>query len=128
MAGLRHEWTFVAGAVALVSAQVASASPSPNTAPSVDPLVSVSLLGTPQSRGAVCGSYRTGGKCVLSGSASFTTAAANTAALQTESSTPPPKNITWPLIIGLIAIIVIAALIFSSNGDGEGNLTPVSPA
>lgn len=127
MAGIGRGLTFVAGTVALVSAQAVSANSNPNAAPAIDPLVSVSVLGTPQSRAAICAANQIGSGCVLPGAASLATAAATAATTQTDSSTPP-KSITWPLVIGLIAIIAVAALIFSSNGDGEGNLTPVSPA
>lgn len=128
MARIYRGWMLAAGTVAIVSAQVAAASSLPNRTPAVDPLLSVSVLGTPQSRAAVCSPNETGNRCVLSGSAPLTLSAATIAAAQTESSTPPPKSITWPLIIGLIAIVVAAVLVFSNNGDGEGDLTPISPA
>lgn len=127
MAEIGRGLTFVAGTVALVSAQAVSASFNTQAAPAVDPLVSLSVLGTPQSRAAICSPSQIGNRCVFPGAASLTTAAATAAATQTESPTPP-KSIAWPLIIGLIAIIAVAALILSSNGDGEGDLTPVSPA
>ena len=44
-----------AGAAALLSAQAAYAAPALNRSTSVDPLVSLSVLGTAQSRAAVCG-------------------------------------------------------------------------
>jgi len=118
-------WALTAGAVALLSAEAASASSMPNGAPAVDPLVSVSVLGTPQSRAAICGLNGTGHNCALPRTAAWTTAAATTAAQPDPS---PPKSVTWPLLVGLAVIILVAVLILSTNGDGDGNLTPISPA
>ena len=125
MVKITRAWVLTAGAAALLSAEAASASSLPNGAPAVDPLVSVSVLGTSQSRAAICGLNGTGQSCVLPGTAAWTTAAATTAA---QPDTSPPKSVTWPLLVGLAAIILVAVLILSSNGDGDGNLTPVSPA
>lgn len=122
---ISRAWVLTAGAAALLSAEATSASSLNNGAPAVDPLVSVSVLGTPQSRAAICGLNGIADSCALSGTAAWTTAAATTAA-QPDSS--PPKSVTWPLLVGLAAIILVAVLILSSNGDGDGNLTPISPA
>jgi hypothetical protein len=34
---------------------------------------------------------------------------------------------TLPLLLGLAAIVGLAALLLSSGGDGDGDITPVSP-
>lgn len=125
MTRIYRGWVLIVGAAALLSAEGASAGSLPNGAPAVDPLVSVSMLGTPQSRAATCGPNGTGRSCVLPGTAAWTTAAATTAAQPDPS---PPKSVTWPLLVGLAAIILVAVLILSTNGDGDGNLTPISPA
>ncbi|MFP5329004.1 MAG: hypothetical protein ACLGHC_02550 [Alphaproteobacteria bacterium] len=89
----------------------------------VDPLVSVSVLGTPQSHAAVCGAGQgVASACVVPGTAS--TAAMGMASLQNGDD---PKSISWPLIIGLIVLIIIGALLISGGGDGDGDLTPISP-
>jgi hypothetical protein len=35
---------------------------------------------------------------------------------------------TLPLLLGLAAIVALAAVLASSGGHGNGDLTPVSPA
>lgn len=115
----------VAGAAAFFSAQAAYAAPGVQRSPAVDPLVSVSVLGTPQSRAAVCGAGQgAASACVVPGTAAASSAAMGMAALQSDDD---PKSITWPLIIGLIVIIIIAALILRGGKDGDGDLTPISP-
>lgn len=114
-----------AGAAAFFSTQAAYAAPAVQRSPAVDPLVSVSVLGTPQSRAAVCGAGQgVASACVVPGTAAASSAAMGMAALQADDD---PKSITWPLIIGLIVIIIIAALLLSGGKDGEGDLTPISP-
>jgi hypothetical protein len=116
-----------AGAAALISAQAAYAAPRPTSA-GVDPLVSVSVFGTTQSRAAVCGATTAaGGSCVMPGS--LATAAATTAAAQSDQAynQPRPQLGVLPLLIGLGLVIAVAAIILSGSGHGKGNLTPVSP-
>ena len=121
--------TFLAaGAAALISAQAAYAAPATPASTSVDPLVSVSVFGTAQSRAAVCGAATAaGGACVMP--ASIATAAATTAAAQADPAydQPRPQIGVLPLLIGLGVVIAVAALILSGSGHGKGNLTPVSP-
>jgi hypothetical protein len=118
------------GAAALLSTQAVYAAPV-KTAPAVDPLVSLSVLGTAQSRAAVCG---TGTTCALpmtmaasgaTASPALTTGTMSAAVMQGE----PGKRID-PLLLALGAAIIIAIIvaILSGGGDGDGDLTPVSPA
>jgi ABC-type Fe3+-siderophore transport system permease subunit len=114
-----------AGMVALLTAQVVQAAPVGSSAPALDPLVSPSVLGTDQSRAAVCG---TGGACALPGVNPATSMAAAGAAAAQSDYPPPGKQIMWPLIIGGLVIIVLIILIASSGGgDADGDLTPISP-
>jgi len=126
------------GAVAFLSSQAAYAAPVQSP---VDPLVSLSVLAGGPSSAAVC-----------AGSVAATAAAA-TAAVQGAPgcvlpvTTPPPPAVaqtappppmvqagspktigTLPISLGLAAIIAVAALLLSNNGNGHGNPTPVSPA
>lgn len=108
-----------AGAAALLSAQAVYAAPTPAPTTSVDPLVTLSVLGTDQSRAAVCAS----GACSLPA----TTLAASTAATA-QGGPPPGKTVNpWIMILGLAVLIGIIIAITSGGGDGSGDLTPVSP-
>ena len=126
------------GAAAFLSSQAVYAAP----VPSIDPLVSLALLGGAQSQAAVCG-----------GSTAAATAA--TAAAQApapgcvlpvtgpppapvaEAVPPPPPPVveagapksigTLPILLGLAAIIGVIALIVSGNDNGNGEVTPISP-
>lgn len=126
-------WTFrscvlAASAAALLSTQAAYAAPVP-TAPVADPLVSLSVLATAQSRAAVCG---TGTACILPSTmgATATTspalpAAASAAAMQGPGS---GKQID-PLVVGIgVAVFIgLIILLLSGGDDGDGNLAPISP-
>ena len=93
----------------------------------MNPLVSVSMLGTPQSHAAVCGAgSAVASACAVPGTAAATTAAMGMTAA-TQGDPGDPKSITWPLVIGLLVLIIIAALILSGGNDGDGDLTPISP-
>jgi hypothetical protein len=111
----------VAAATALLSTQAAYAAPA-NSAPALDPLVSLSVLGTAQSRAAICGA---GAQCVLPATA--VAASATTAAAAQPYDGPPRGPGIWPLLIGLGLVVVLMAVILSGNGNGDGDLTPVSP-
>ena len=127
-----------AGAAALLAAQPATASAA-TTAPRVDPLVTLSVFGTAQSRAAVC-------------AGSTAAAAAAATAMQSPApgcvfpvtAAPPPPAVgqavpppmapvagpgigTLPLLLGLAAIVGLAALLLSSGDDGDGDITPISP-
>lgn len=124
-----------AGAAALISSQaIASAAP---VGPALDPLVSLSVLGSAQSHAALC-----------AGTAAATAAAAAAAqgpapgcVLPVMAAPPPPPVTTsavapppppgkslgiWPILLGLAAIAALAALLLD-GGDGDGDIEPISP-
>lgn len=121
-----------AGAAALLSTQAVYAAPV-NTTPAVEPLVSLSLLSTTQSRAAVCNAAA---GCALPSMVSATamTSTAAASAAQPDDPLPPPppppgKTIS-PLIwiLGLVILAGIVAAVISGGGDGDGDLAPISPA
>lgn len=119
-----RSWGLAAGAAALLSAQAVAAAPVAAGTPALDPLVSLSVLGSDQSRAAVCGA---GSACALPGLDGATTMAATAAAVQGDYPRRG-KTITWPLIIGgLVVIILIVIIASSGGGDADGDLTPISP-
>jgi len=129
-----------AGAAAFLSSQAAYAAPAPSP---MDPLVSLAIFGGTQSHAAVC-----------AGSTAATAAAAAAAAAQAPGpgcvlpvTAPPPPAVAppppppplveaaapksigvLPILLGLAALAVVAALIISGNHHGNGNTTPISPA
>ena len=125
-------FVLAAGAAALLSGQAVAAT----SAPRLDPLVSLSVFGTAQSRAAVCASS------LAAGAAAAAQAPAPGCVLPVTTPPPAPPPVTeappppppppgtgigiWPLLLGLAAIIGVAALILSSD-DGDGDLEPVSP-
>lgn len=131
-----------AGAAALLSTQAVYAAPVATGFASVDPLVSLSILGGAQSSAAVCGAAAG----VTAGAAAAADAAQGPAGCVLPvmaSPTPPPipgQAIAplapagtgigaLPLLLGLAAILGLAALLAASSGNnGHGDLTPVSPA
>ena len=116
-------------AAAMLSSQAVYAAPVATQATAVDPLVSLSMLGTTQSRGAVCATAAAA--CAASSgviAASLATSAAAQDAPPPAAYSDHPKSMTLPLILGLLAIIGISVAILSGGGNGHGDLTPVSPA
>ena len=115
-----------AAAAALISAQAAHAAPV-QTAPMADPLVSLSVLGTAQSRAAVCA---TGVACAMpatfGAAATPATMTAASAAAAQDYSRDRRINPLW-IGLGLLFFIAIVVAITSGGGDGDGNLSPVSP-
>lgn len=114
------------GAAALLSAQAAYAAPTRSSG--VDPLVSLSVLGSTQSRAAVCGGATFGAaSCATPMAAVAATAATSAAAAQGNGG---GKAIgPWAAVLGLAVIIAIVAAITSGgNNNSSGDLTPISPA
>ena len=136
-------FVLAAGAAALLSSQAVYAAPRASGPVGIDPLVSLSLLGSLQSSAAVCGA------------AAGSTAAADAAAAQAAPPagcvlpvTAPPAAVPMgeavapvapvgaaglgigmlPLLLGLAAIIGVIALVASGSSHGHGDVTPVSPA
>ena len=121
MSSVFRKVALVAAATAFLSTQAAYAAPA-NTAPALDPLVSLSVLGTTQSRAAVCGA---GAACALPATA-MAASATNAAAQPYDESVRRGPGI-WPLLLGLGVVIILMAVILSDDGDADGDLTPISP-
>jgi hypothetical protein len=126
----------------LLSAQAAYAAPVASIA-AVDPLVSLSALGTAQSRAAVCAAGTTA--AAMAGAASLQAAppgcvlpVTGPVAAPVGEAVPPPPLATGvmpaagkglgmlPLLGGLALLGVVAALLIR-GGTQEGDLTPISP-
>lgn len=124
-----------AGAAALVSAQAAYAAPALSK-PIVDPLVSLSVFGSAQSRAAVCAA---GASAAAAGAAVAAVQAAPQGCVL-PVTTPPPAPLvqqpvgvppaagfgigTVPLVIGLLTLLGIGYLLFDDDDDSD----PISPA
>ncbi len=127
-----------AAAAAFLSSQAVYAAPLAGSS-QLDPLVSLSLLGSTTSQAAVCA----GSTAAM---AAATAAAQGAPGCVLPVTAPPPVTPvaegvpapvvaapgagigTLPLLLGLAAIIGVAALLLSSGHNGHGNVTPVSPA
>ena len=121
-----------AGAAALLSGQAVAAT----SVPRLDPLVSLSVFGTAQSRAAVCASS------LAAGAAAVAAQAPAPGCLLPVTAPPPPPPVTqvlpppppppatglgiWPLLLGLAALVGVAALLLAGD-DGDGDLEPISP-
>lgn len=128
--GIRSS-ALAAGAAAFLSAQAAYAAPTPTSVSGLDPLVSLSVLGTQQSRAAVCSAATPSAACNISASmvpASATAASMAASAAAAQDAPPPPKAFgIWPALLGLAVLIAIVVAITQGGSNGSGDLTPVSP-
>lgn len=114
------------GAAALLSAQAAYAAPAPSASTSIDPLVSLSMLGSDQSRAAVCGTSFAGGATACAVPAAIP---ASSAAAAAAMGPDRGKGFgTIGIIIGLALVIGLLVAITSGGDSSEGNLPPLSPA
>lgn len=131
-----------AGAAALLSAQAAYAAPAPSYM--VDPLVSLSALGTAQSRTAVCAAGSTA--AAMAGTAAVQGApgcvlpvTAPPVVAPVVETVPPPlapaiapapgKELgLLPILGGLALLAAIAAFVLLDDDDDDGSLEPISPA
>jgi hypothetical protein len=134
-----RKYVLAAGAATLLSTQAVAAAPATSHA-SVDPLVTLSALGTAQSRAAVCAA---GTAAAAAGAAYAATQAGQqgcllpitapqTAAPVGSSVTPvattPGKRIgILPIALGLLGLAIVLFLILDDD-DNDGGLEPVSPA
>ena len=129
-----------AGAAALLSSQAVYAAPASPTR-TLDPLVSLSALGSVASSTAVCAGSTAAAAaasaamqpvapgCLLPLTAPPPPAPVAEAVAPPPPPGPPPKSIgTLPLILGLAALAGLIALILASDDNGHGDNTPVSPA
>jgi hypothetical protein len=135
----RYMTAFVAAS--LLASTAATAAPR-----TVDPLVALSVLGTSESRAAVCAAgaaqaAAAAGAAVAAqaGSPGCVLPVVDAAPLPPVAEAPPPPPLAaapvvtgggigaLPLLIGLAAIVAIAAVVLKhSDSDGEINL-PISP-
>lgn len=111
-------------AAALLFGQAAHAAPM-QSAPAVDPLVAVSILGTSQSREAVCGGAV---NCAIpvgaDASAMAASAAASATAVRNDPLRRDTRGLFWILLLGG-GMVLIAVLVASLGGNEEN---PISPA
>ena len=129
-----RSFVLAAGAAALLSTQAVYAAPV-NTTPAVDPLVSLSLLSTTQSRAAVCNAAAGCALPSIASATAMTSTAATSVAQQDDDDVlppppPPPGKTISPLIwvLGLVILAGIIVAVISGGGDGDGDLAPISPA
>ena len=124
------------GAAAFLSSQAAYAAPVRST---IDPLVSLAVLAGGPSSAAVCAgsaaataaavaAVQGAPGCVLPITSPPAPAVAQIAPAPMVQAGAPKTFGTLPLLLGLAAIIAVAALLLSGNGNGHGNPTPISPA
>jgi hypothetical protein len=136
MTSLRRSFLAV-GAAAFLSSQAAYAAP----AHAIDPLVSLAALAGGPANAAICAgttAAATAATAALQGAPGCVlpvTAPPPPPAVAQAAPPPPvvqagaPKTIgTLPILLGLAAIIAVAALLISGNGNGHGSPTPISPA
>ena len=127
-------------ALSLLASSAASAAISPP--PRIDPLVALSVFGTGQSRAAVCGAgsqaaAQAGTAMVQAGAAQANCVLPVHNAAAAAPETSPPASVALapstgssvgvlPLLAGLTAIVVLAAVVIKDgDNDGEINL-PIS--
>lgn len=125
-----RSYALAVGAAALLSTQAVYAAPLSTSSTGVDPLVSLSVLGTTQSRGAVCSGATFGADAAVASAACgipVSVAAASAAAVAAQGDQAPKGIGPLVLVIGVIVFAGLIALIVSGGGDAEGDLTPVSP-
>ena len=142
--GSFRKYTAAFVAISMLGASAASAAPR-----TVDPLVALSVFGTSESRAAVCAA---GAQAAAAAGAALVAQAAPGQAgcvlpvmdaapppVVTEAAPPPPAAVApvavggggtigaLPLLVGLAAIVAIAAVVLKhKDTDGEINL-PISP-
>jgi len=142
--GSFRKYTTAFVAISMLGASAASAAPR-----TVDPLVALSVFGTSESRAAVCAA---GAQAAAAAGAALAAQAAPGQAgcvlpvmdaapppVVTEAAPPPPAAVApvavggggtigaLPLLVGLAAIVAIAAVVLKhKETDGEINL-PISP-
>jgi hypothetical protein len=127
-------------AVSLLASSAASAATSP--APRIDPLVALSVFGTAQSRAAVCGAgsqaaAQAGTSAIQAGAGPTDCVLPVMDAAAPAIEPAPPASVpvappasggigALPLLAGLAAIVILAAVVIQhDDDDGEINL-PIS--
>jgi peptidoglycan/LPS O-acetylase OafA/YrhL len=121
-----RSYALAAGAAALLSAQAVYAAPTPTASSGIDPLVSLSVLGSQQSRAALCSASASATACSVP--ASIASAAAAAAAATAAQDQPAPKSFgIWPILLGLAALAAVIVAITSGGNNGSGDLSPIGP-
>jgi peptidoglycan/LPS O-acetylase OafA/YrhL len=121
-----RSYALAAGAAALLSAQAVYAAPTPTASSGIDPLVSLSVLGSQQSRAALCSASASATACSVP--ASMASAAAAAAAATAAQDQPAPKSFgIWPILLGLAALAAVIVAITSGGNNGSGDLSPIGP-
>jgi peptidoglycan/LPS O-acetylase OafA/YrhL len=121
-----RSYALAAGAAALLSAQAVYAAPTPTASSGIDPLVSLSVLGSQQSRAALCSASGSATACSVP--ASMASAAAAAAAATAAQDQPAPKSFgIWPILLGLAALAAVIVAITSGGNNGSGDLSPIGP-
>jgi len=121
MARILQRLAIAVSAAALLSTQ-AYAAPA-QTRAALDPLVTLSVLGTAQSKAAVCAA---GSSAAAAGAAAVALQAPGGCLLPLTDPPPPPpgKSIGWvPIALGAVALAILAWVLLDDDDDG-----PVSPA
>jgi hypothetical protein len=130
MISASRKWVMAVTAAALLSSQAVWAAPV-TSAPAVDPLVSLSILGSQQSRTAVCGS---GAACTAPAGMAAATAATSPAIAGSAAAVQGngrPFGLDWPGLVVLFAfpVVLIVAMMLEDNGnDTPPFIPPISPA
>jgi hypothetical protein len=123
-----RSYALAAGAAALLSAQAVYAAPTPTASSGIDPLVSLSVLGSQQSRAALCSASASATACSVPASIASATAAAAAAAATAAQDQPAPKSFgIWPILLGLAALAAVIVAITSGGNNGSGDLSPIGP-
>ena len=127
MLSTMRNYVLAAGAAALLSGQAVYAAPV-QPAPAIDPLVALSLLGTAQSRAAVCGTSATCGLPMATGATAAAASPAVTASAAVAAQGGSGQRQSGLLMVFLIggAMVLVAVLASSLAGNGEDD--PVSPS
>lgn len=127
MLSTMRNYILAAGAAALLSGQAVHAAPL-QPAPAVDPLVALSLLGTTQSRAAVCGTSATCGLPMATGTSAAPASPAVTASAAVAAQGGSGQRQSGLLMVLLIggAMVLVAVLAATLAGNEGGQ--PVSPA
>lgn len=127
MLSILRKYVLAVGAAALLCGQSVYAAPV-QPAPAVDPLVALSLLGTTQSRAAVCGTSATCGLPVATGAsaAAASPAVSASAAWAAQGGSGQRQSGLFLVLAIGGAMVLIAVLAATLAGNGEDE--PVSPS
>lgn len=121
MAWAIRRYALAAGAAALLSTQAAYAAPVQTRSTGVDPLVSLSVLGTTQSRASILAS-----SAVLQPTTATKTCS-DGRVIPASDSCGGTFNPLF-MLLGIVLIGGLMVALISGGSKGRGDLTPISPA